>query len=218
MNCDAIAPWYRWLEYGGFGRALERRREAFLDDVTEARRILVLGDGDGRALAALLRANDQATIDYVDVSAGMLELARARAGEKRVRYHHADALTMPFEDGAYDLVVTHFFLDCFDDVGQKRLVEHVGNALSPGARWLLSEFRKPGLFVAMLYWFFRITTGLRTRELADHHALFERKGFRLERAESARGGRLVSELWVRSPFEIRSDTCNRDMPKRKMRY
>ena len=197
MNCDAIAPWYRWLEYAGFGRALERRREAFLGEVANARRVLVLGDGDGRALAALLRANDQATIDYVDVSAGMLELARARAGESRVAYHHADALTMPLEGGAYDLVVTHFFLDCFDDLGQERLVERVGEALTPEARWLVSEFRKPGLFVAMLYWFFRITTGLQTRALVDHHALFECEGFRLERAESVRGGRLVSELWAK---------------------
>jgi ubiquinone/menaquinone biosynthesis C-methylase UbiE len=197
MNCDAIAPWYRWLEYAGFGRALERRREALLGDVADARRVLVLGDGDGRALAALLRANLRATIDYVDVSAGMLELARARAGDGRVRYHHADALAMRFEDGAYDLVVTHFFLDCFGARDQERLVERVGCALSPGARWLVSEFREPGLFVAMLYWFFGITTGLRTRELADHHETFERNGFRLERTESARGGRLVSELWVK---------------------
>src|ERR1019366_5450931 len=54
VNCDRIAGCYRWLEYAGFGRALEHRREAFLSEVAEARRVLVLGDGDGRALAALL--------------------------------------------------------------------------------------------------------------------------------------------------------------------
>ncbi len=55
VNCDRIARWYRWIEYAGFGRALERRREAFLDDVSDARRVLALGDGDGRALAACWR-------------------------------------------------------------------------------------------------------------------------------------------------------------------
>lgn len=202
MNCDGIARWYRWLEYAGFGRALERRREAFLKDAADARRVLVLGDGDGRALAALLRVNARATVDYVDLSARMLELARARAGGDRVVYHHADALTMPLghaEDGPgeYDLIVTHFFLDCFDARDQARLLERVSRAAGPQARWVVSEFRKPGILVAALYFFFRIATGLRTRELADHHGWFERHGFRLERVESAWGGRLSSELWIR---------------------
>lgn len=198
MNCDAIAPWYRWLEYAGFGRALERRREAFLSRVADARRVLALGDGDGRALAALLRANAGARVDYVDASAGMMELARARASGNRVAYHHADALTMPLEEGEYDLIVTHFLLDCFEAREQARLIERVGRAAAPEARWLVSEFRGNGMLVALLYWFFRVTTGLRTRELADHRALFERHGFRLERAEAAWGGRLASELWVRA--------------------
>ena len=203
MNCDAIAPWYRWLEYAGFGRALERRREAFLSRVADARRVLVLGDGDGRALAALLRASAGATVDYVDASARMLELARARAGRERVVYHHADALTMPLghaEDGPaeYDLIVTHFLLDCFEAPDQARLLERVGRAATPQARWVVSEFRGHGILVAILYWFFRVTTGLRTRELADHRALFEKHGFRLQRVESAWGGRLASELWVRA--------------------
>ena len=199
MNCDAIAPWYRWLEYAGFGRALQRRREAFLGQVADARRVLVLGDGDGRALAALLRANTQATVDYVDLSARMLQLARARAGDRRVVYHRADALMMPLEEGEYDLIVTHFFLDCFDARDQARLIERVGRAASPRARWVVSEFRKHGIFVAFLYLFFRITTGLRTRGLVDHHPCFEGHGFCLERAESAWGGLLGSELWVRAP-------------------
>lgn len=200
MNCDAIAPWYRWLEYLGFGRALERRREAFLSEVAGARRVLVLGDGDGRALVALLRANTQATVDYVDLSARMLELARARAGDERVVYHQADALTMPLgeHDAAeYDLVVTHFFLDFLEAIDQERLMQRIERAISPRACWLVSEFRRRGPFVAILYFFFRITTGLRTRELVDHHPMFERHGFCLERVESAWGGRLASELWVR---------------------
>ena len=76
MNCDRIARWYRWIEYAGFGRTLERRRQAFLSDLADARRVLALGDGDGRALAPLLAAAPYARVDYIDVSARMLELAR----------------------------------------------------------------------------------------------------------------------------------------------
>jgi ubiquinone/menaquinone biosynthesis C-methylase UbiE len=197
VNCDRIARCYRWLEYAGFGRALEHRREAFLADVATARRVLVLGDGDGRALAALLAAAPGAMIDYVDLSARMLEIARARAGSVRVGYRHDDALTMPLPSAEYDLIVTHFFLDCFDADDQRRLVARVIRAATPEARWLVSEFRKPGLLVQTLYLFFRAATGLETRRLVDHHPLFNRHGFRLGRSESAWRGLLASELWQR---------------------
>jgi ubiquinone/menaquinone biosynthesis C-methylase UbiE len=195
VNCDRIARWYRWLEYAGFGRALERRREAFLADVSSARRALVLGDGDGRALAALLAAAPGAQIDYVDVSARMLDLARRRTGSVRVAYRQDDALTTPLPAAEYDLIVTHFFLDCFDEEDQARLVARVARAATPQARWLVSEFRNPGLLVRALYLFFRAATGLQTQRLVDHHPLFKRFGFRLTRSEPAWRGLLASELW-----------------------
>jgi ubiquinone/menaquinone biosynthesis C-methylase UbiE len=197
VNCDRIARCYRWLEYAGFGRALEHRREAFLAEVPDARRVLVLGDGDGRALAALLAAAPRAQIDYIDLSERMMQLARQRAGSARVAYCQDDALTTPLPAAEYDLIVTHFFLDCFDEKDQARLVARVACAATPQARWLVSEFRKPGLLVNLLYFFFRAATGLKTRRLIDHHPLFLRSGFRLTRSEAARRGLLASELWMR---------------------
>jgi ubiquinone/menaquinone biosynthesis C-methylase UbiE len=196
VNCDRIARYYRWLEYAGFGRALEHRREAFLADVSDARRVLVLGDGDGRALAALLTAAPQAQIDYVDLSARMLELARRRAGDLRVAYRQDDARTTPLPAAEYDVIVTHFFLDCFDASDQAHLLDRITGAAKPQARWLVSEFRRPGLLVRALYLFFRAATGLKTQRLVDHHPLFEQSGFRLTRSESAWRGLLASELWI----------------------
>lgn len=201
MNCDPIARWYRWLEYIGFGRALERRRNAFLADVSNARRVLVLGEGDGRFLARLVPAIFRfagGAIDYIDLSYRMLEIARTRAGQQ-VRYVQGDALTIRLRDAEYDLVVTHFFLDCFNESNAAALVKKIAAASKPNARWLISEFRDPNwwthLRIAALYLFFRIATGLETRRLIDHHPLLRRNGFVLEKSESARAGLLVSELW-----------------------
>jgi ubiquinone/menaquinone biosynthesis C-methylase UbiE len=213
LNCNNIARWYRWLEYFGFGRALERRRFAFLSDVIDSQRVLVLGEGDGRFLAKFAapctppskhHENTMRTpcftADYVDRSAEMLELARARAGTDGVTYHHADALQIPLPAAQYDLVVTHFFLDCLDENDAAALVEKIAAAVQPDAHWLISEFREPNVWaraiVGMLYFFFRITTGLRTRRLIDHHALLSRSGFVLEKEETARFGLLASELWL----------------------
>lgn len=206
MNCDPIARWYCWFEYIGFGSELERRRLAFLADVANAQRILVLGEGDGRFLVRLVEQNHRASIDYVDLSERMLQLARMRVASDRVTYHHADALAILLPLAEYDLIVTHFFLDCFDDSNAAELVRRVVDAAQPHARWLISEFRQPErgwqaawawLWLRTLYLFFRITTGLRTTRLMDHHPLLARNDFQLIRQESDRFGLVASELWGR---------------------
>ena len=204
MNCDPIARWYRWFEYAGFGRALERRREAFLSDVADARRVLTLGDGDGRALEKLLAAAPHARVDYIDVSARMLQLARARAGAEHVNYRCQDARAARLPAAEYDVIVTHFFLDCFDETDLEPLVARLADAATPQARWLISEFRGNGWLVRTLYFFFRIATGLRTRRLVDHHPLLKRHGFRLLRREEAWHGLLASELWTGDAFLSRN--------------
>lgn len=220
MNCDPIARGYRWLEYIGFGRELERRRNAFLGEISDARKILVLGEGDGRFLVRLVEetTHERPTkglpgveIHYIDLSWRMLELARKRleaaghAGDG-ITFEQANALAVALPRAAYDLIVTHFFLDCFHEADAAKLVQNVADAALPHARWLISEFRQPGggwravwawLWLRVLYLFFRVTTGLRTSRLIDHHPLLTRAGFRLSRAETARFGLLVSELWAR---------------------
>lgn len=214
MNCDPIARWYRWFEYIGFGGELERRRRRFLPDVADARRILVLGEGDGRFLVRLVEQSRRLgitgyAIDYVDLSGRMLELARRRAGTEGVTYLRADALTVPLPRAAYDLIATHFFLDCFEQDDAQRLIARLGAAAKPNALWLISEFQEQAinesplrqawswLWLRGLYVFFRATTGLATRRVPDYRPTLEQYGFALLKQEKSRFGLLVSELWIR---------------------
>jgi SAM-dependent methyltransferase len=207
MNCDAIARWYRWLEYLTFGRALERRRREYLDEVADARSVLILGDGDGRFTAEFIDRNREAVIDSVDLSPRMLDLAKRRTPDvTRLHFWRGDAriIELPRK---YDVIVSHFFLDCFVEGDLELLVARVSNAACPKARWLVSEFCLPGtgirrfgagLLIKAMYWFFGIATGLEANRLHDYSALFSLHGFRRVRHVSARGGLLVSELWERS--------------------
>ncbi|MGH9592066.1 MAG: class I SAM-dependent methyltransferase [Bryobacteraceae bacterium] len=206
MNCDGIARWYRWLEYFGFGRELERRRFHFLAGLGDAKRVLALGEGDGRFLARLAEQNPGAAIDCVDASARMLALARGRTLGSHVNFQLADIRLMPLPCSEYDLVVTHFLLDCFEEADLRAVAARVAAAAQPGARWVVSEFRQPAngwraawarSWLVLLYWFFRATTGLTTRALVDHHPILESFGFRLERQRTSRFGLLTSELWQR---------------------
>ncbi len=201
MNCDWIAPHYWWLERVGMGSSLQQRRRWFLPELKTARRALVLGDGDGRFLRELLRENPTVRADYVDLSGRMLELARQKAGTARVTYRQADARAADFAPREFDLIATHFFFDCFGPKELNRLIERITAAAKPRARWVVSEFRTPNiaarLLVRLLYLFFRLTTGLRTRQLADHRPILEAHGFRRIATAPGCGGVLISELWER---------------------
>ncbi len=161
-----------------------------------------MGEGDGRFLVKLLERNAQASIDYVDLSAKMIELARARAGDERVAYRQQNALEIELPRNELDLLVTHFFLDCLTEDQARALIASLTRAAKPDAKWLISEFRETSFWargiVRLLYLFFRIATGLRTNRLIDHHPLLEQKGWRLECEQTERFGLLASELWSRA--------------------
>ncbi len=206
MNCDRLARWYAAIERVVFGRALDRARTAMLPEILDTRSALVLGDGDGRFLEALLQANPNLHAEYLDLSEGMLRQAQAsqRAGTDRVTYRQGDALTAPLGEN-HDLVATHFLLDCFDADGIAQLAQRVRSVAQPEARWIITEFRVPsGLLtipacalIRVMYAFFRLATGLRVQRLTDHHPILCAAGFRLERQRSSLFGLLSSELWRR---------------------
>jgi ubiquinone/menaquinone biosynthesis C-methylase UbiE len=194
------------MEYGAFGGALMRRRVAFLPEVSDARRVFVVGDGDGRFLVRLVEQNREASIDYLDLSARMLELARSRVASSKVNFKQGDVLTAPLPQAPFDLIVTNFLLDCFDHEDVQRVVQRLASVSKVGTRWLIAEFReRPGglrmvwtrAWLALLYTFFRWTTGLQVRRLVDHRPFLQACGFQLSRTESDWFGLLVSELWER---------------------
>ena len=208
-NFDSLSRPYRWLERVAFGGALERARFAHLDALSEARRVLLLGDGDGRFLEQLLRIAPEARVDSIDASAGMLRLAEARvtpADRARVSLQHADALTVTLRDAAYDTVVTLFFLDCFTPSEARALVQRVSSALEPRATWLFADFAMPDqglprfgarLVTGALYWFFRWQTGITAHHLPDSEREIAAVGFRATHPKSLAFGLLRSVLFRR---------------------
>ncbi|MEO8127475.1 MAG: class I SAM-dependent methyltransferase [Bryobacteraceae bacterium] len=206
MNCDPIARWYRYFEYGAFGRELERRRFEFLTETAHCKHALMLGEGDGRFLQMFLNQNPEATVDYVDSSREMLLLASRRAGlhQDHVSFHCADASAWLPPRADYDLIVTHFFLDCFSQSDLATLIQRIASHASQ-ARWIVSDFHQPPrgfaalratCWLSVLYAFFRLTTGLKTRSLPDHRSILSANGFSLERIVESEASLLVSELWT----------------------
>ena len=207
-NFNLIARPYRWLEYLTLGRALERCRLHFLPRLLEKKRALVLGDGDGRFLSALMGADPDLYVDAIDTSATMLHLLRLRceASAERLHTHNTSALSFT-PAGCYDLVVTHFFLDCLPQSEIEILIGRIASTLIPGALWLISDFRIPPgpmhlparAIVRSLYFGFRILTGLRTTQLPDHATPLAKAGLSRIAHHHSMAGLLTTELWQLQP-------------------
>lgn len=208
MNTDRIAKPYCWLEYAAFGRALERRRRAFLGRLGACRRALLVGEGDGRFAARLAGENAEARVEVVELSGRMIALARARlpaGAEARVRFRQEDIRDMDWRRESLDLVVTHFFLDCLTASEAAALIARLSGALETGGLWVVSEFQLPAggrlrriyaaAWLSTLYGFFGVTTGLRVARLPDYGGLLRGAGLALVEEQEAHFGLLVSQLW-----------------------
>jgi SAM-dependent methyltransferase len=205
MKIGRLARWYRWIEYAAFGRALERRRFTFLPRLASARRVLVMGEGDGRSLARLLTLAPLALFDVVEISSEMIALARQRTGNSaRVNFFCQDARTATWSPAQYDGIVTHFFLDCFVEEDARQLIRQLANALAPDGIWLMSEFAVPDkgwrrlhatIWIATMYRFFGIATGLGASALPPIERLMREAGMTRTDQEKARAGLMVSEVW-----------------------
>jgi SAM-dependent methyltransferase len=205
-NFDRLAALYRWMELATFGPWLQWCRCAWLDRLICCRHALVLGDGDGRFTARLLRANPALTLDAVDASPAMLKALVRRAGPfaGRVTLHSADARLWLPAGQPYDLVVTHFFLDCLTTEEVRMLAKAVRASVDDRALWVVSEFAIPrnrfGRFVARplvagLYRAFGWLTGLAVRSLPEYANALGQAGFTLKGRRTWLGGLLTSEVW-----------------------
>ena len=205
---DKLARIYRLLEYATFGPLLQRTRLQFLPEMASARRVLVLGDGDGRFCVHLLRAAPGAQVVAVDISRTMLQRVRARAVAAAVAARlttvHQDATTT-LPEGEFDLVCTHFFLDCLSDQEMQMLAAEVRQRC-PNGQWIVSEFAVPRgaarwpawLVVRALYVAFRLLTGLRAKRVPDYATDLRQNGFTLSACRVRAFGLLRAERWQTS--------------------
>jgi SAM-dependent methyltransferase len=162
-----------------------------------------------------LKTNLQAEVVSVDSSARMIELSRRRLVRSgldpgRARFIHADVLApasarWDFGDcGLFDLVVTHFFLDCFRADQLQRLIPIIADQTSTHAGWLLADFRVPARGLAkaratailwLAYQFFRIATTLPACRLTPPDPFLQAQGFRLRDRRVCEWGLLHSDFW-----------------------
>jgi demethylmenaquinone methyltransferase/2-methoxy-6-polyprenyl-1,4-benzoquinol methylase len=100
-----------------------------------------------------------------DFSEPMLELARAKAGERgaAARFEWADVLALPYEDASFDAVTVGFGVRNFADLD--RGLAELARVLRPGGRLVILEITQPArppLSTFFSMWFDRVVPKLGT--------------------------------------------------------
>jgi ubiquinone/menaquinone biosynthesis C-methylase UbiE len=207
MSYDLLAPLYAMLERLAFGRALQRARCAPLQGKVAPSSVLVLGDGDGRFLEQAVKAWPEARFVVVEQSAAMLAMAKKRASGHDVQFLQGDVCDGlgVLGDQCFDVVVSHFFLDCFTEATLKRLVPDVAARVSPRGCWFVSEFVAERWWHRILLWlmyrFFHNLTETEARRLPGSEDVLDRAGFSAERLGSWRAGFVVADVWHRDSVQ-----------------
>jgi SAM-dependent methyltransferase len=89
---------------------------AALGELPAPARVLDVGTGTGRVARLLAARWPDAEVVGADASTGMLDEARRLGG--RVRYDVADASSLPYPDGAFELVTLNNMIPFFDELAR----------------------------------------------------------------------------------------------------
>ena len=152
----------------------------------------------------------------VDTSHRMLAIAQKTVASDRVQFVEADIQFWSAPKSSFDLIVTHFFLDCFpaDDIAT--LVTKLGDLATPNANWLLADFQIAGgriaalrcrVILSLLYTFFRIVCDVGASSLVSPDSELGKNGFLVFRRVTCEWGLLKSEWWHRPTRDATGQTA-----------
>ncbi|MCD7969472.1 MAG: bifunctional demethylmenaquinone methyltransferase/2-methoxy-6-polyprenyl-1,4-benzoquinol methylase UbiE [Alistipes sp.] len=157
---DGIAPRYdllnRVLSFG-IDRRWRRRLIRALA-ASEPQRVLDVATGTGDLAFAAAKSCPGAAVTGLDLSDGMLAVARKRAEGSplaaRIDFMQGEAEALPFGENTFDAVTAAFGVRNFHDIPAG--LTQAARVLRPGGRFFVLEFSTPRsrVFGALYKWYF----------------------------------------------------------------
>jgi ubiquinone/menaquinone biosynthesis C-methylase UbiE len=119
-----------------------RKRVLELAGIRDGEAVLEVATGTGAQLVELARRNPSGRTAGVELSEGMVAQTRKRiseAGIEGVEAVQGDALSLPFPDRSFDLLVNGYMLDLLARDEIPRALQGFKRVLKPGGRLVLSN-------------------------------------------------------------------------------
>lgn len=201
MQFNFVATYYDVLSRIVFGGVLDKAKVALFDRIKNGDKVLFIGGGAGNSLKRLLELKPELKIDFVDSSNKMtLKASKGVDLNSTVCFY-----AMPienFEGVNYDVIITEFFFDLFNQNKCEELMVFIAPKLNKHGVWIDTDFRNTSnrrhyLLLKLMYLFFRVMAQVSNSNLYNNSLLFKSRGFRLKKNLRFKEGFISSCLYVR---------------------
>ncbi|WP_313373726.1 class I SAM-dependent methyltransferase [Chishuiella sp.] len=179
MNYNFIAPYYHFLSSLFFLNRQHLAHFTVLNYINENDRILWIGGGAGKFLPELDKLDKKLTIDYIDFSSKMIELAQEQSySNLTINFITADILDYQLVE-KYDVVMTTFLFDHFSQQIAETLFYKISDKLKNNGIWFYVDFIQNQTtwqksITRLMILFFKIIAGLNVSSLPKMNLLFNR--------------------------------------------
>lgn len=200
-NYDNSAVFYDQLSRLIFGDALVKAQVYLLRMVPPNSSVLIVGGGTGWILEELSAIHYSGLqITYVEISSQMTALARKRhIGINKVTFIN-DAIEHTALDTLYDVVITPFLLDSFNEDTLQKTFSHMHRQLKLKGLWLCTDFQITGslwqkLMLKTMYVLFKVVCRIETLKMPNIEAQFIKHGYRPITSKTFYGDFMISKRW-----------------------
>ncbi len=209
---NRLAAIYDYLLLIPPGRGFIKSQDVLIPLLPQKKSCLIIGGGTGTFLRSLIISGKVTHIVYLDISEKMLAKASAKIKDLnqkcKVEFRRGsfDKIT---EDEKFDLIVTNFFLDLFSQEEVKAWMRFINNKLSDGGLFYFTDLQISrgktfrtflnNIYIKVLYFFFRNTTGINGKTLIDLRTEILQSGFNVIHEKD-----YLKELFYSAIFKKRS--------------
>ncbi|MCY7409914.1 MAG: class I SAM-dependent methyltransferase [Chitinophagales bacterium] len=202
---NLIAPFYDSLSSLVYGKNLINAKKAFLNKISSGSQILLMGGGTGNILNELFHSVPDITIDFVEPSSAMIEIAEKNLTAQfrsQVNFVCGDHHSIPKEK-KFDVVTSFFVIDCFK---QNEAIEFgiaITSRLKENGVWLFSDFfytnnKLQHLLIWVMYRFFKVIAKISSNKLPDYELLFQQLHFSVEEEKTFMKGMIQTKVLRRA--------------------
>ena len=103
--------------------------------------VIEIGCGPGRLITQLADGDPATDLVGIDLSPYLLERARERAAGTGVRLVHADGLSIPADEGAFDAAISSHYIGHLPARLRKAAISEMARVVRPGGHVLTVEHR-----------------------------------------------------------------------------
>ena len=198
-----------------FGNSISDFTKSSLLLLNPAEHCLIVGGGSGQVLVDAFDRELANHYIYCELSPKIIEAAKKRISQDdETRVSFIQNVETELGNNSIDIVIFPFVLDCFHESSINQLFGNLNPHLTENSQVLIIDFNRepiagfaPSLFqkffIAILYFFFRLFTGIEAKELPHIFSIMQKRGWTLIRNNSIKNGWIQGSLWAQNQFGLK---------------